>query len=282
MSYNLNIIIDILSEILIVYTNGATYNGRYYEIRDKQKFDEIYINTLYISDFNLAHVRDLGNRAGFEISRITSRGKKFLIRTSILKAINQEKFTEEDIVQTLQLKQDTVNVHLEYLKRKELISAAKAYSPTKVGVCEYHNCTLTSKGRVALEDPSYLVEESNMSNNEYNFHSPVGSVGNQGIQTNVAGINQGNQIKTQYNSEPKQTLAEAAAEIQKLLKQLEQTNPKATSEQQQAYVDAAIPPTLKERCIGALKAGGETAIEEFLDNSYINVGKAVVKGWIQP
>ncbi len=67
-----------------------------------------------------------------------------------------------------------------------------------------------------------------------------------------------------------QTLAEAAAEIQKLLKQLEQTNPTATVEQQKAYVDAAISPTLKQRCVGALKAGGETAIEEFLDNPVLS------------
>ncbi len=79
-----------------------------------------------------------------------------------------------------------------------------------------------------------------------------------------------------------QTLAQAAEEIQNLLKQLEKTNPTATVEQQQAYVDAAIPPSIKQRCIGALKAGGEVAIEEFLDNPYVNVGKAVVKGWMKP
>ncbi len=75
---------------------------------------------------------------------------------------------------------------------------------------------------------------------------------------------------------------EAADEIQKLLKQLEKSNPTATVEQQQAYVDAAISPTLKQRCVGALKSGGEVAIEEFLDNPYVNVGKAVVKGWMNP
>ena len=98
----------------------------------------------------------------------------------------------------------------------------------------------------------------------------------------VAGTVQGNQIGTQYNSPQKQTLAEAAAEIQKLLKQLEQTNPTATPEQQQAYVDAAISPTLKERCVSALKAGSETAIDEFFNNPYVKVGKAIVMAWIQP
>ena len=124
-----------------------------------------------------------------------------------------------------------------------------------------------------------MAEKDNISNE---FHAPVGSVGNKGTQTNVAGTVQGNQIGTQYNSPQKPTLAEAADEIQKLLQQLEQTNPTATPEQQQAYVDAAIPPTLKERCIGALPAEGETAIEEFLDNPYVNVGKAVVMAWMKP
>ena len=106
---------------------------------------------------------------------------------------------------------------------------------------------------------------------QQNFNAPV-----YGNAQNV----EGNQ--NIYASQEKQTLAEAAEEIQNLLKQLEKTNPTATVEQQQAYVDAAISPTLKQRCVGALLAGGETAIEEFLDNPYVNVGKAVVKGWIKP
>ncbi len=105
-----------------------------------------------------------------------------------------------------------------------------------------------------------------------------------GNVANVAENVHGNLVNTQniYSSEQKQTLAEAAAEIQKLLKQLEQTNPTAKVEEQQAYVDAKIPLTLKKRCVSALQSGGEAAIEEFLDNPYVNVGKAVVKGWIKP
>ena len=131
------------------------------------------------------------------------------------------------------------------------------------------------------EVPKLMAEAGK---NEYNFNAPVGSVGNQGTQTNVTGVVEGDQIGTQHNysSEQQQTLAEAAAEIQKLLQQLEQNNPDATPEQQQAYVNAAIPPSIKQRCASALKAGGETAIEEFLDNPYVNVGKAVVKAWIKP
>jgi uncharacterized protein YjbI with pentapeptide repeats len=83
-------------------------------------------------------------------------------------------------------------------------------------------------------------------------------------------------------SEQKLTLAEAAAEIQRLLKQLEQTNPNVTEAEKVAYVNDETTPSLKRRAVGALQAGGEAAIEEFLDNPYVNVGKAVVKGWMKP
>jgi len=87
---------------------------------------------------------------------------------------------------------------------------------------------------------------------------------------------------TFIQSEQKQTLAEAVAEIQRLLKQLEQTNPNATETDKVAYVNDETTPSFKRRVVGALQAGGEAAIEEFLDNPYVNVGKAVVKGWVKP
>jgi uncharacterized protein YjbI with pentapeptide repeats len=82
-----------------------------------------------------------------------------------------------------------------------------------------------------------------------------------------------------YASEQKETLAEAAAEIQRLLKQLEETNPTATIEQQQAFVDAAVSPTLKARFVNALQAGWKEAVKEFLDNPYVNVGVSILEGW---
>lgn len=85
-----------------------------------------------------------------------------------------------------------------------------------------------------------------------------------------------------HTSEQKQTLSEAAAEIQKLLKQLEKTNSAATDSEKVAYINDETTPGFKRRVVGALQAGGETAIEEFLDNPYVNVGKAIVKGWIKP
>ncbi len=98
----------------------------------------------------------------------------------------------------------------------------------------------------------------------------------------------GNVSQNNYNnsfvqqSEEKQTLADAAKEIQQLLKQLEQTNPTATDAEKIAHVNDETTPSFQRRAVGALQAGGEAAIEEFLDNPYVNVGKAIVKGWMKP
>jgi hypothetical protein len=94
------------------------------------------------------------------------------------------------------------------------------------------------------------------------------------------------QVDNAFNSstsESKKTLTEAAAEIRELLKQLEENNPTATEAEQVTYINIATKPDLKKRAIAALKEGGDTAIDEFiLENKYLKVVKAVVKGWIQP
>jgi hypothetical protein len=100
-------------------------------------------------------------------------------------------------------------------------------------------------------------------------------------QAGAAGKFASSHNNTFVQSEQKVTLAEAAAEIQKLLKQLEIKNPTATEREKIAYVNVQTNPDIKQRAISALKAGGETAIEEFLANPYVNVGKAIIKGWIQ-
>ncbi len=79
----------------------------------------------------------------------------------------------------------------------------------------------------------------------------------------------------------RQSLAEAAAEIQRLLKQLEETNPTATESEQISYVNADIKPSLR-KAVAAGKAGLETAIDEFvLENKFLKVIKSVVKGWLE-
>lgn len=86
-----------------------------------------------------------------------------------------------------------------------------------------------------------------------------------------------------YTSEQRQNLAKAAEEIQNLLKQLEQTNPRPTEKEQIDHIKDNTTPVFQRRAASALKAGGETAIDEFvLENKYLRVVKAIIKGWIQP
>jgi hypothetical protein len=85
------------------------------------------------------------------------------------------------------------------------------------------------------------------------------------------------------NATPEQkTLAQSAAEIQALLKQLEQTNPTATEEQQIAYVNEETGSGFKNRAVAALRAAGESAIDVFIsENKYLQVAKAAIKGWAE-
>jgi hypothetical protein len=100
----------------------------------------------------------------------------------------------------------------------------------------------------------------------------------------VKGNISGNVVSTSISHETvqKQSLAEAAAEIQRLLKQLEETNPTVTETEQVAYLNIATKPDIKKRIIAAFKEAGETAIDELiLENKYLKIVKAAVKGWLQ-
>ena len=77
----------------------------------------------------------------------------------------------------------------------------------------------------------------------------------------------------------KQTLAEAAMEIQKLLEQLKETHPTATEAEQKAFVTAAIPRKRQELFLSALQAGWKEGMREFLDHSYLKVGIAILEEW---
>jgi hypothetical protein len=89
---------------------------------------------------------------------------------------------------------------------------------------------------------------------------------------------------TNYTPEQKQNLAEAAAEIQQLLQQLEQSYPTTTPLEREAVVKEALKqiesnPTFKARVIGALKAGGTEALKELVDHPLINIFIAGLEGW---
>jgi hypothetical protein len=135
------------------------------------------------------------------------------------------------------------------------------------------------------EDSEETDGETNMENKYANTSNQVTGNFVQGDITGdlVANIAQPQATQNTNLIEPKKTLAEIATEIQELLKHLEQSNPSATEPEQVAYINIATKPDLKKRAIAALKEGGDTAIDEFiLENKYLKVVKAVVKGWLQP
>lgn len=89
-----------------------------------------------------------------------------------------------------------------------------------------------------------------------------------------------------YNTDAqqKQTLAEAAAEIQQLLEQLEKTYPTSTKKDKITVVAEAVDriennSSLKARIINALKAGGTEALKEAIDHPLANILMATIDGW---
>ncbi|NET37556.1 MAG: hypothetical protein F6K19_36985 [Cyanothece sp. SIO1E1] len=74
-------------------------------------------------------------------------------------------------------------------------------------------------------------------------------------------------------------LNEIMQEIRDPLEQLKANNPKVTESEQRKVINEKVPPTLKQRCLNAFKAGGW----ELLDNApYGKVLKAAIKGWNEP
>jgi HEAT repeat protein len=108
---------------------------------------------------------------------------------------------------------------------------------------------------------------------------------------NFAETVQGDQNATQYNEAAPQNLAEAAAEIQRLLEQLAQSNPMIVTEPDQKvaletlHQELKCNPTLKARLLNALKGGGTEALKIALETVFKNplfaISVETIKGWIE-
>lgn len=183
-----------------VFTNGAVYGGRCQELRynDEEEFAKVFTNVLYIGDYDLAVVRNLGNRAAVAIDRITPKGHTFIDKALILIVIEETTATERAIAKKLNLNQHTVNYYLEQFEDNGFIKAVKSHPIEEAGELEYIDCRLTSKGRAALDNLSLLLDESSKSSNRVsqNYYAPV---------YGVAGNVQGNQ--NVYPSEQKQPIS---------------------------------------------------------------------------
>lgn len=79
-----------------------------------------------------------------------------------------------------------------------------------------------------------------------------------------------------YSPEQRQTLAEAAKEIQELLDQLSEIYPTKTAVEKSAFATKAMEeiekkPDVKGKVLKALKAGGVAALMELTNNPVVNI-----------
>lgn len=161
------------------------------------------------------------------------------------------------------------------------------FSAEEQEVWNYQIYLTVARHKAHIEKPALTIPsvptnityvQGNMSENYINNFQKA-NIGN--VANTLKDNSRQQAIQNIHQSEQKQTLAEAAAEIQRLLKQLEETNSATTEAEQVAYVNIATKPDFRQRVIAALKEGGETAIDEFvLDNKYMKVMKAIVKAWL--
>ena len=114
---------------------------------------------------------------------------------------------------------------------------------------------------------------------EYNFHAPIGSVGNEGTQANVAGLVKGDQVDKQYNYAPeqKQTLAEAAAEIQQLLIQLQSQGYSPEDARQKTANDLATKAKDDPTTLGKLVKWGQSLGDAAAKTTVTEAAREVVK-----
>ncbi|NEP12629.1 MAG: hypothetical protein F6K14_20960 [Symploca sp. SIO2C1] len=84
-------------------------------------------------------------------------------------------------------------------------------------------------------------------------------------------------------------LADAAEEIQQLLKKLEQNNPTNTLSEREKVIQQKIQeieknadPTLKQRLVGALQAGSVETLKQMVEHPLIHILFETVKGGTNP
>ena len=191
-----------------------------------------------------------------------------------------------EIVITPDSRTDRSQLHRQYFDRYDYLLTL----PPQSLVALIMEKDETSKMLAGMVDTAIKRPGTHIDTYQNQGDTTVTEQGNQGSKYNLSNAQfaggfaetvKGNQVGGTINNTAAETpsLAEAAAEIQDLLKQLEASNPTATEAEQTAFLNIMIPPTRRERFIGALKAGSSAAIDEI---PYGPVLKALVEGWQKP
>ncbi|MFO5491189.1 MAG: hypothetical protein ACLBM6_01300, partial [Cuspidothrix sp.] len=145
---------------------------------------------------------------------------------------------------------------------------------------------LESMVMTALECPSFFIQtyqnqgDTKMTES-YQSKYDQRNANNQFVDTAQSGSNV-TFNQTNYTPEQKQSLAQAAADIQKLLYQLTQNN-QTTNEQVTEAIHDEIKnnPTLKARLQSALKAGGLEALKAIFNHPLFSIPAETIKGFIE-
>ena len=140
----------------------------------------------------------------------------------ILQCIKEGISHQQDISKNLGLENHLVNYYLDILKKDELIEGFSGYG--KSGELEYILTTLTNKGKVALDNPNNLIQETNMKEhrtiNTNNYSENIGI-----RNMNGGEINEGAKIGGIINEAESKKFAIAVEEVQEILDQLSNTYP---------------------------------------------------------
>jgi len=159
----------------------------------------------------------------------------------------------------------------------------------QIGIYNQHNLSLEKIILALAKKPNHIdvvVPNSNSKLETSSDDKPK-----ERLVYNFQGANiSGDIIMNNYAPEQKQSLAEAAAEIQQLLKQLDKTYSKdkiseeMTTSEKMVLASEVIEqlennPTLKNRLINSLKAGGSEALKELLNHPASSFIIGAIKGW---
>jgi hypothetical protein len=115
----------------------------------------------------------------------------------------------------------------------------------------------------------------------HQFNNSV-SIGGNAIGNNIStGGNIQGSPKMNIGSEiqEKQQLKQDLQQLKDLLQKLEANNPQASAHDKQTFLTAGTQPSTRKRLVAAFVAGGKAAIEDFLENPYVNVVVAAIEGW---
>ncbi|MBS3027396.1 MAG: pentapeptide repeat-containing protein [Dolichospermum sp. DET50] len=213
-----------------------------------------------------------------DIVAVGKRGDKVFIKVKLSETVDSQKFKED------------------YLSRYDdgliLISSSSTSLPSVDELLENRLAEIASNNTDKIpyvnvtyieyiNTPQDLIIQGEVTvENIETRGDTIRQSGSFGIGVNKGTVNT-EKLAGTINEANQQNLAEAAKEIQNLLKQLKETNPTETSTVIAAKAADEIRnnSTLKARVISALKSGGKEAFKEAVDNPLVNVLVAIIEGW---